>query len=131
MAKTVKDMLEAANASVTKIGMEKALELIEREGALVVDVRDAPKVAKTGKISGAHHVPRGMLEFRADAATPYHDPEFRTDRPILLYCASGGRSALSGKVPQEMGYQRIYNLGGFKDWAEAGGAIEEHLDTGM
>ena len=131
MTKTVKDMLEAANASVTKITIDQAKELIGSADALVVDVRDAPEVEKTGKIAGAHHVSRGMLEFRADAATPYHDPEFRKDRHILLYCASGGRSALSGKVLQEMGYQRVYNLGAFKDWAEAGGEVEGPLDTGM
>lgn len=66
-----------------------------------------------------------MLEFRADEATPYHDPEFRRDRPIIVYCASGGRSALSGKALQEMGYERVYNLGGYKDAADAGLSTDE------
>ena len=131
MGKTVKSMMEAANASVTKISVDEARKLISSEGALVVDVRDAPEIEKSGKVAGAHHVSRGMLEFRADAATPYYDAEFRKDRPIILYCASGGRSALSGKVLQDMGYQRVYNLGAFKDWVEAGGDVEEPLDTGM
>lgn len=131
MAKTLKDMLEAANASVPRITPHQARELVSREGALIVDVRDARELEHTGRVAGAHHVSRGMLEFRADDSTPYHDPQFRKERPVILYCASGGRSALAGKVLQEMGYQRVYNLGAFKDWVEAGGEIEEPVEQGM
>jgi rhodanese-related sulfurtransferase len=99
--------------------------LIADGNALVVDVRDPTEVQASGKVKGAVNVSRGMLEFRADADTPYHNPEFRKDRPIILYCASGGRSALSGKVLQEMGYDRVYNLGAFKEWAENGGEVEK------
>ena len=130
MVKTVKDMLADANASVEKIDYARATSLIA-DGALVLDIRDAPEVEVTGKVAGAVHVSRGMLEFRADAATPYHNPEFKTDRPVILYCASGGRAALSGKLLQEMGYTHVYNMGGFKDWAEAGGAVEQIIDKGM
>ena len=130
MVKTVKDMLADANASVEKIDYTRATSLMA-DGALVLDIRDAPEVEVTGKVAGAVHVSRGMLEFRADAATPYHNPEFKTDRPVILYCASGGRSALSGKLLQEMGYTHVYNMGGFKDWAEAGGAVEQIVDKGM
>jgi rhodanese-related sulfurtransferase len=131
MAHTVKDMLAAANAAVVKISPDEAKALVASEGALIVDVRDAPEVEKSGRIAGAHHVSRGMLEFRADEGSPYHDPAFRKDRPIILYCASGGRSALSGKVLKDMGFQKVYNLGAFKDWAEAGGAVESPLEPGM
>ena len=78
----------------------------------------------SGKAAGAKAVSRGMIEFRADAATPYHDGDFRKDRTIVLYCASGGRSALAGKVLRDMGYQNVYNAGGFKEWVEAGGPVE-------
>jgi rhodanese-related sulfurtransferase len=131
MAHTVKDMLAAANAAVVKISPDEAKALVASEGALIVDVRDAPEVEKSGRIAGAHHVSRGMLEFRADEGSPYHDPAFRKDRTIILYCASGGRSALSGKVLKDMGFQKVYNLGAFKDWAEAGGAVESPLEPGM
>jgi len=124
MPLSVKDMLETANASVKRVSVDDARKLIREKDALVVDVRDAPEVQKSGKVAGARNVSRGMLEFRADAATPYHDPEFRKDRPVILYCASGGRSALSGKVLQDMGYREVYNLGAFKDWQEAGGEVE-------
>ena len=64
---------------------------------LIVDVRDAPEVQASGKVKGALNVSRGMIEFRADPAVPYHDPAFTKDKTIILYCASGGRSALSGR----------------------------------
>lgn len=123
MPKTVKDMMAEANAAVERIDAARARKLIA-EGAVVIDVRDAPEVAASGKVKGALNISRGMLEFRADPATPYHNPELRTDRPVVLYCASGGRAALSGKLLKEMGYARVFNLGGFKDWTEAGGETE-------
>lgn len=122
MGRSVKDYMADANAAVERIDSDAAAALVRDEDALLLDVRDGPELA-SGRMPGAHHVSRGMLEFRADASTPYHDPEFRTDRPIVLYCASGGRSALAGKVLKDMGYTKVYNLGGFKDWVEAGGEI--------
>ena len=95
------------------------------------DVRDAPELEAAGKVPGAVHVSRGMLEFRADPASPYHDARFAADRPVLVYCASGGRSALAGKVLQDMGFTQVFNLGPFKDWAEGGGAVERPVDKGM
>ena len=130
MATSVKQLIEAANAVVPRIGLAEAKDLI-REGALVVDVRDAPEVEKSGKVEGAVHVSRGMLEFRADPQSPYHDKKFEPARPVIVYCASGGRSALSGRTLKELGYERVYNLGAFKDWAEAGGAIEQPIEPGM
>ena len=130
MAVTVKDLIAAANASVPKIDHAAAKELIAK-GALVVDVRDAPELEMAGKIPEAVHVSRGMLEFRADPASPYHNAAFSPDRPVLVYCASGGRSALSGKTLQDMGYTQVFNIGGFKDWVEAGGAVEKITDPGM
>lgn len=124
MAKTAKDLVAAANAVVPKISPAEATELIAK-GALVVDVRDAPEVEMSGKVAGAVHVPRGMLEFRADPESPYHDQNFSKDKPVILYCASGGRSALSGQALKELGYQDVYNLGGFGEWADSGGAVEK------
>jgi rhodanese-related sulfurtransferase len=125
MPSSVKDMLAAANAAVPKVTPDEARRLIADENALVVDVRDAAEVQASGKVKGALNISRGMLEFRADASTPSHNTELRTDRPVILYCASGGRSALSGKVLKDMGYEKVYNLGGFKDWAESGGEVEK------
>jgi rhodanese-related sulfurtransferase len=89
-----------------------------------------PKWRRTGKIAGAVQVSRGMLEFRADAETPYHDKNFTKDKTII-YCASGGRSALGGKVLKDMGYAQVYNLGAFKDWADSGGPVDKPIEPGM
>ncbi len=122
MAISVKQMLEAANAAVPKITSDQAAEMIKNGNTLVVDVRDAPEVAASGKIAGAVNVSRGMLEFRADPESPYHDKAFDKDKTVILYCASGGRSALAGKLLKDMGYENVYNVGGFKDWS---GAVEK------
>ena len=124
MSKSIMELVAAAKAVVPEIGPEDAAAIIGRDNVLVVDVRDDGEVAQSGKIEGALHVSRGMLEFRADAATPYHDPAFTKDKTIILYCASGGRAALAGKALLDLGYADVRNLGGFQAWAEAGGAIE-------
>jgi len=118
-------MLEAANAAVAKITPAEAKEMISKGNVLVLDVRDAPEVEKSGKVHGALNVSRGMLEFRADPDSPYHDKAFAKDKPVILYCASGGRSALAGKLLKDMGYSQVYNVGGFKDWVDAGGAVDK------
>jgi rhodanese-related sulfurtransferase len=130
MTSSVKQMIEAANAVVPRITAARARELIG-QGALILDVRDAPEVEKTGKVQGAVHVSRGMLEFRADPESPFHDKKFDRAKPVIVYCASGGRSALSGKTLKELGYSEVYNLGAFKDWAESGGDIDHPIEPGM
>jgi rhodanese-related sulfurtransferase len=127
MAKNVKDFVDDANSVVPRITPAQAQEMIAnagQDGVLVVDVRDAPEVEQSGKVAGSVHIPRGMIEFRADPQSPYYEPSFATDKPVILYCAAGGRAALAGKVLKEMGYAEVYNMGGFKDWADNGGATE-------
>lgn len=123
----VKQLMEAANAAVPRITPAKAQQIIAQDDALVVDVRDAQEVEKTGMIAGAVNVSRGMLEFRADPDSPYYDKRFDKSRSVILYCASGGRSALSAKVLKDMGYRQVFNLGAFKDWAESGAPVESAL----
>ena len=127
---TSKDLVEAANAVVPRIDTAAAQEKIA-QGALLLDIRDLTELEKTGRAEGSHHIPRGMLEFRADPASPYHDPQMRPDRVVVLHCASGGRAALAGKLLKDMGYAEVYNLGGFRDWKEAGGPVQEPVDPGM
>src|SRR5215831_6046641 len=118
MATSVKQMMEAANAVVPRITAAQAREMIAKGNTLVVDVRDAPELDKSGKVAGAVHHSRGMLEFRADPGSPYYDSNFGGDKTIIVYCASGGRAALAGKVLKDMGYRDVYNMGGFKDWVD-------------
>ena len=130
MSQSLADMLEAARSAVPSISVPDAQAKIA-DGAMLLDVRDAPELQMNGRAQGAHHVPRGMLEFRADPESPYHDPEFRPERPVILYCASGGRAVLAGKLLKDMGFEEVYNLGGLKDWVEGGGPASTPVDRGM
>jgi len=112
MATNVKQMLEAANAAVPRITPAQAREMIAKDNTLVVDVRDAPEVAVSGKVAGAVHVSRGMLEFRADPESPYHDKNFaRTKQSFSTAPPAGARrcparrsrtSATSGSTISEL-----------------------------
>ena len=116
----IMDKVAAAKREVPSITPEDAAKLVGQPNVLFVDVRDPTEVAASGKVKGAVNVSRGMLEFRADETTPYHDKAFAKDKTVILYCASGGRSALAGKLLKDLGYQDVHNLGGFKDLKEAG-----------
>jgi len=131
MTQGIKQLIEAANAMVPRISPAQAQDMMAADDVNIVDVRDAPEVEKSGKISGALHVSRGMLEFRADPESPYHDKHFRKEHPVIVYCASGGRSALAGKALKDLGYTQVFNLGAYKDWVENGGDIDKPIEPGM
>jgi rhodanese-related sulfurtransferase len=131
MPTTLKDMVADANAVVQAITPGDARQLVEAGTALVIDVRDAPEVEASGKVQGALHISRGMLEFRAAPASPFYDDRLRPEKTVIVYCASGGRSALAGKALKDLGYPDVRNLGGFKAWVDAGGGIERPIDPGM
>jgi rhodanese-related sulfurtransferase len=120
MPSSVKELLAEANAAVPRLPPAEARAMMGRANVLIVDVRDPSEVQASGKIKGAVNVSRGMLEFRADPESPYHNPAFQKDKTVLVYCASGGRSALVGKTLKDFGYNTVYNVGGFKELADAG-----------
>ena len=124
MPTTVKEMLAAARAAVPMIAPQETAALLASGKAVVVDVRDGTEVLTSGKVKGARHVSRGLLEFKADPESPMYDPAFQKVKTIIVYCASGGRSALAGKTLKDMGYADVRNLGGFQDWVMSGGAVE-------
>jgi rhodanese-related sulfurtransferase len=124
MPSSLEDMLAAANASVPRLKPEDVRGMLGKDDVLIVDVRDPTEVEASGKVKWAVNVSRGMLEFHADPESSSHNPAFRKDKSVVLYCASGARSALSGKALQELGYQSVYNAGGFKELADAGLEIE-------
>ena len=119
MPASIKEMLAEANAAVPRLTPADARARMGGD-ALVLDVRDPSEVQASGKIKGAVNVSRGMLEFRADPESPYYNPAFQKDKTMLIYCASGGRSALVGKTLKDFGYGAFYNIGGFKELADAG-----------
>lgn len=124
MTQSIMERVAAAKAVVPAISPKDAVAL-QAKGALIVDVRDAPELAASGKAKGAVHVSRGMLEFKADPKSPYHDEAFDPNKTVILYCASGGRSALAGKALQDLGFKDVRNLGAFKDWLESGEPVEK------
>lgn len=124
MATSVKQMMAEANAAVPRISPAQAKELIAKSEAVVVDVRDATEVRSTGKLAGALHIPRGMLEFQADPELPSHNKALDKAKTVIVYCASGGRSALAGKTLKDMGYGQVLNGGGFMELAQGGVPVE-------
>ena len=124
MSNSIMDLVAAAKAVVPDIGLEEVKSLAGQNDVLIVDVRDDGEVALGGKVVGAVHASRGMLEFRADETSPLHDKAFSKDKTVILYCASGGRAALCGKALLNLGYTDVRNMGGFQTWIDAGGEVE-------
>ncbi len=124
MSTTLQQMIAAANAAVPRISPEDAHELQRSGDALILDVRDAAELQNTGKVAGAVHVSRGLLEFKVDSSSPAYDAAFRKERTLILYCGTGGRSALAGKTLRDLGFTSVYNLGGFAVWEAEGLPVE-------
>jgi rhodanese-related sulfurtransferase len=125
MPTSLKAMMEAANAAVPRITPAQASEMIGKDNVVIVDVRDAKELEQSGKVAGAVHIPRGLLEFKADPESPVREQKMDRSKTVILYCGTGGRSALAGKTLKELGYDKVFNLGAFKDWAESGGPVEK------
>ena len=120
-----KALVAAANEKIKTYSVDEALGLVNDDGVQWIDVREAAEL-EGGKIPGALHAPRGMLEFHADPDLPYHKAEFSSGKRIVLYCASGGRSALAAATLQDMGLDNVAHLsGGFKAWCEKDGPVEK------
>lgn len=123
--RTVEQMVADANKEVEEISINDAKALVGREDVLFIDIRDIRELAKTGRVSGARHVPRGMLEMWIDPDTPYHREFFAEDKKFVFYCAGAWRSALAAKTAQDMGLTPVAHLeGGIKAWIQAGGPID-------
>ena len=122
---STEEMVNAAEASVTTLSIEEALALHGQDDAIFIDLRDIRELAKTGRVAGARHVPRGMLEFWIDPATSYHKSFFAEDKTFVFYCAGGLRSALAAQVAQKMGLSPVAHIaGGMAAWLNANGPLE-------
>ncbi len=128
MPKTLMDFVAAARERVNHVSADELLEMRQsRDDLLIVDVREESEFA-AGHIPGARLIPRGTLEGAADPAYPKRDPELckARQRPIVVYCATGGRSAMAADTLQQMGFEEVYNLaGGFENWAAEDLPVEE------
>lgn len=125
MKKTVLDMVAEANKQVREIPLAEAIGMHGRDDIAFIDLRDIREVGRTGTIAGAHHVPRGMLEFWIDPESPYYKPFFEEEKTFVFYCAGAWRSALAAKTADDMGLEPVAHLeGGINAWIEAGGPID-------
>ena len=119
-------LLDEANAEIRTLTPHEAIAAAADSSVTFVDLRDPRELAREGKIPGAFHCPRGMLEFWIDPESPYAKPVFQEDRTFIFYCASGWRSALSTKIAQDMGLSPVAHIeGGFDAWRAAGGQTEK------
>lgn len=125
MTMGVKDMIAAARAGISNLTVDEVAAELDDGAALLVDIREPNERERQGVIPGAVTAERGMLEFYADPSSPYHREEFTPARRIILYCASGGRSALAAATLERMGYGNLAHLdGGLKAWQEAGRPVD-------
>lgn len=123
--RSVMAMVEEADAQVRKVEIDEALEMHGTDDVVFIDLRDVRELARTGRIAGARHVPRGMLEFWIDPESPYHKPFFAEDRTFVFYCAGAWRSALAAKTADDMGLAPVAHLGGgIQAWIDAGGPVD-------
>jgi rhodanese-related sulfurtransferase len=123
--KRAADLVAEAKQHIENLTPEQVALEREQGKARIIDIRESEERRQHGSIPGAYHAPRGMLEFYADTASPYHRPEFDPNERIILYCASSGRSALAARTLQDMGYTNVAHLdGGMNAWKAANLPVE-------
>ena len=123
LTKGFKDLLAEANAVVDVIAVHDAVNRHIGGDVVFVDVREADERAK-GTIPQSIHAPRGFLEFIADPAGPMHNPAFASDKKLVLFCGTGGRSAMAAKTLMDMGFEDVVSMaGGFQAWTQADGPV--------
>jgi rhodanese-related sulfurtransferase len=121
-----KSMVEQAEREIETLAVEDAISLHGREDVVLVDIRDPRELARDGKVPGAFHCTRGMLEFWIDPQSPYHKQQFAQDKRFVFFCAGGMRSALAAQTAHRMGLKQVAHIrGGFGAWKKAGGPVEE------
>jgi rhodanese-related sulfurtransferase len=124
-------LLDEAARSVRTLSLEEARELHGRTDVQFVDLRDPRELEREGKIPGAFHAPRGMLEFWVDPESPYYKDVFAAGKTFVFYCQSGWRSALATRTVQDMGLPNVCHVGGgYRAWKDAGADTEAQPPRG-
>ena len=126
MAIGYKQLVADAEQRIVTITADEALASFDSSDVVFVDLRDVRELKREGKIPGAFHCPRGLLEFWIDPESQYHNPVFAEDKKFIFYCNLGWRSALAADIAHQMGLAKVCHIGGgFEAWKAAGGAVEE------
>ncbi len=122
---TARMLVEAARQQIEELPVDEAIKLHGRDDVVLVDIRDPRELTREGRVPGAFHAPRGMLEFWIDPTSPYYKETFGQDKKFVFFCAGGMRSVLATKVAQDMGLKPVAHIiGGFGAWKKAGGPVE-------
>ncbi len=125
IVKGCKQLCEEAEAEIETLDVAEAMALHGKEDVRFIDIRDIRELGREGRVPGAYHCPRGMLEFWVDPESPYHKELFAEDSKFVFFCAGGLRSALAAKTVADMGLKPVAHIaGGFGRWQEAGGPVE-------
>ena len=120
-----KTLIEEAEKNIETMSVDEVARLLHDETVTIVDIRDIRELQREGKLPGAIHAPRGMLEFWVDPDSPYHRELFSEEKKFVFYCASAWRSALATQTVQQMGMNNVCHMsGGFTAWKEAEQPIE-------
>jgi rhodanese-related sulfurtransferase len=122
---SVRSLVEDAEKNIRTLSTEEAMKLHGRDDVVFVDIRDIRELQRDGRVPGAFHAPRGMLEFWIDPESPYHKDVFAQDKQFVFFCAGGLRSVLAAETAQRMGMKPVAHIGGgFGAWKKAGGPVE-------
>ena len=120
-----KALLAAAEREIRTLSIDEARNLLDDEDVQFVDIRDIRELQREGRIPGAFHATRGMLEFWIDPESPYYKSVFGSGKTLVFYCQSGWRSALATQTVQRMGLDKVCHIGGgYRAWLEAGAPTE-------
>ena len=125
--KTLESMLIEANKNVERLTFEETCNILKQPNTFIIDVREESEVSNFGVIKNAIHLPRGLIEFKLELNSQNNPANINNDSNLLFYCAGGYRSALAANAVKSLGFQNVYNIGGFGEWVDHGGEIEKIL----
>ena len=113
--KSIQSLVNMALQKIKTITADEAFQMFEKKNCNLVDIREINELENTGRVEGASHIPRGMLEVYLDPNSPiFQNGKIEQNKEFVLFCAGGVRSALAAKSLKEMGYQKISHIdGGF------------------
>tara|TARA_B100000524_G_scaffold96753_1_gene45972 strand:- start:194 stop:580 length:387 start_codon:yes stop_codon:yes gene_type:complete len=122
--KSLNVLLEIANKEIKRLTFDESMDIIKNSKFVIIDVREESEVYSQGIIKDAIHIPRGLIEFKLSPDSLNNPVNIDNDTNILVYCAGGFRSALAAKTLSDMGFQNVFNIGGFQEWIDSGGEIQ-------
>lgn len=116
-------MFKLFGSAAKRFSAADAVTLAAKDEITLLDVREAGEIAASGTAKGGVHIPLSMVPLKANTQGPDHDKRLDPAKPVAVFCAVGGRAGQAAQVLERLGYT-AYNIGGFSDWVNAGGAVQ-------